>query len=67
MNLKLEANKWDAQGNKMIEMSQRLADQMALLSELANLKGPDAKKNLIETARKIAEVKYFNFNSNFNL
>jgi len=55
LGLKLEANKWDAEGNKMIAMSNQLAEDMALLAELSQLQGPDAKKNLITLARKIAE------------
>jgi hypothetical protein len=55
LDLKMEANKWESEGNKMIQMAQSLAESMALLSELAKLNTPEAKAQLILLARKIAE------------
>jgi len=51
----MAANRWETEGNKMIQMAQDLADAMAQLSELAKLNTPEAKAKLILLARKIAE------------
>jgi len=54
LNMKREANKWDSEGNILIQMAQDLAEQLALLAELSKLNTPDAKKKMIEISRKIA-------------